>query len=222
MQLTLGPSHDRRIFSMTLPITPKFNNSRLKKLWLKTNKMLEGNKIACLVSGGMDSALLYFLLLEENFKTGNHFIITPYTILRMGAENPANNVIKWIHDYYKIPKVDLNIVGDPTLPENQQVDSGIHAIIGKVSDFLYIGIIDDRPEHYIDWDKVTFVESYQIRYPFLNLQKSHIIDLYIQKNILELIALTTSCCTSGEISCGICNGCAARDWGFNQLGLRSQ
>jgi hypothetical protein len=219
MKIQVGPKHDRRFLNFILPQIPNFSNPILKKLYFKTNNVLiNGDKIGCLVSGGIDSAILYFLLIEENINTGNKFQITPYTILRIGAETPARNVINWIHQYYGLPKTDLNIVGDPTLPQIEQVDSGFSQILGKEVDFIYMGIIADRPEHYVNWFKYEFKETFYFRYPLLHLEKSHVIDLFVQKNVLDLIRLTTSC-NDGQLACGTCNGCTARRWGFEQLNI---
>lgn len=216
MKLECGPHNDRRIFSLELPTIPTFPYEHIRKLWIRSNNLIQGNKIGCLVSGGADSALLYFLMLEENINTGNRFEIIPYTILRIGAKIPAQNVINWIHKFYNIPQIKLNIIGNPGLPEMQQVNSGIFEILGSKVDYVYLGIIADRPEHYINWDNVKFEETVQRKYPFLNLEKSHIIDLYYKKNLKELLDLTRSC-NIGEEPCGHCNGCIARSWGIEQI-----
>jgi len=217
MKIECGPKHDLRIFELNLPNFPYIDKPWLEKLWMKTNNFIKGNKIGCLVSGGADSALLYFLMLEENRKTGNKYEIIPYTILRIGAKKPAQNVINWIHKFYNIPEIQLNIIGDPDLPEIQQVNSGIFEILGSKVDYVYLGIIADRPEHYINWDNVKFEETVQRKYPFLNLEKSHIIDLYYKKKLKELFDLTRSCNIGEDEPCGHCNGCMARIWGIEQI-----
>lgn len=219
MKFECGPHDDRRIFSLELPIIRTFPYEHIRKLWLRSNNLIQGNKIGCLVSGGADSALLYFLLIEENINTGNRYEIIPYTILRIGAKIPAQNTLDWIHDYYNMPRIPLNIVGDPTLEEIHQVESGAKDVLGISVDYLYLGFIDDRPEHYINWFKTSFKETFQRRYPFLNLEKSHIIDLYYKKNLFDLLKVTTSCNTGSVPACGTCNGCIARIWGIEQMEL---
>jgi hypothetical protein len=219
MLIECGPSHDRRTLNFSLPFEPKFYSDKTRKLWLRINGLKEGNKIGCFVSGGADSALLYYLLIEENINTGNQFEIIPYTILRIGAREPAQNTIDWVHDNYHMPRIPLNVVGDPNLEEIHQVESGVKDVLGITVDYLYLGIIDDRPEHYVNWFKAKFNETVQRKYPFLNLEKSHIIDLYHQKNLFDLLKVTTSCNTGSIPACGTCNGCEARSWAFQELGL---
>lgn len=220
MRIICGPTHDRRIFQFELPLIPEFKNNITMNLFYRNREINGNNNIGVLVSGGIDSALLYFLILEENITAGLRYNIIPYTILRIGASKPALAVLNWIHNYYKLPLTDLNVVGDPLLPEIDQVQSAIDRLLKNNVDFLYVGVMEDRPEHYVNSYDVKFKDSYRLRYPLLNLQKSHIIDLYIQKNITELIRLTSSC-NVGEfrdiMPCGVCNGCQAKQWALGQM-----
>jgi len=220
MIVECGPSHDRRSLSLVLPSIPKFDSELTRNLYRKLNKMVSGNEIGILISGGLDSAILYFLLIKENIETGEKFNITPFTMIRKeGSRYYAKGVINWINDYYGLPKVELNIVGDNTLAEIQQVESAVKEVLHRKIDFMYLGIIESRPEHSINWTRYTFKETFNRKYPFLNLQKSHVIDLYIKFNLFELLKITHSCAINEQIKCGYCNGCNEREWGFSQLGL---
>lgn len=223
MEITCGPKHDLRLLSLNLPMVPCFKNDTIKNLFYKKNDICGNDTIGVLVSGGIDSALLYFLLLEENINTGSKYNIIPYTILRIGACDPALAVINWIQRYFKLPLTDLNVVGNPSLEEIDQVQSGIDDILANNIDFLYVGVMQDRPEHYVNSYSIKFKDTYRIRYPLLNLQKSHIIDLYMQKNIIELLSYTSSCNVGylrDKEPCGQCNGCGAKQWALDQLGYR--
>ena len=220
MILECGPKHDRRQLNLSLPYIPIIENLNLKKLYLRSRNIITGQQIGVLVSGGVDSAILYFLLHLENNLTGNKFIITPYTIMRKeGSRYYSKPVQDWIHNYFNLPNIELNVVGNNTLPEAQQVSSGINDIFEKQTDFLYLGIIQSRPEHSIGWARPKFTETDKVRLPFLNLQKNHVIDLYRQFNVLELLNLTYSCAINETDACGYCNGCNERTWGFNDLRL---
>jgi hypothetical protein len=220
MIVECGPANDRRIMSLQMPLVPTFESLYMRKIFKKFNGIENENDIAILVSGGLDSAILYFLLIQENINTGKKFNITPFTMMRKeGSRYYAKNVINWIHRFYGIPEIELNLVGDNTLPEIQQVESAIAEIFSKQISFVYIGIIEARPEHSINWFRAKFNETVNRKYPFLKLQKSHIIDLYLQNNLLELLSLTYSCAVSEKLACGRCNGCNERFWGLSQYGL---
>lgn len=219
MKIKCGPKHDQRFLNFELPYLPKLRNVYTKQLYLRTNNLIQGNSIGCLVSGGADSVLLYFLLIEENLSSGNKFIITPYTIARKGASAPAQNCINYIHDYFQLSRIKLNLIGNPNLPEVEQVESGITDILGRQVDYVYLGIMEDRPEHYQNYLNLKFIETQHRKYPLLNLQKSHIVDLYLKKKLLSLFKLTTSCNKGLWPACGQCNGCEALRWGINEIGI---
>lgn len=158
------------------------------------------------------------MLLKENLLTGNKFKIIPYTILRKeGSKYHAQKVINYIQRCFNLFETELNVVGDNTLPEIQQVESGIKDILHKTVDYVYLGIIESRPEHSQGWWRFKFTETFHRKYPLLNLQKSHVMDLYSQNNLMDLLNLTHSCAVNEVDPCGKCNGCKERQWGAEQL-----
>jgi len=175
-------------------------------------------KVGVLVSGGMDSALLYYLLVKLNVEQGFTHKITPYTILRKdGSCQFAQSIIDYVHNQFKLPQVLTEIVGDTTLSETQQVESGCRDVLEK-SNILYLGLIEELAIHTIGWrDPVKWIEEETRKYPFKNLNKSHIVDLIYHFNQETLFELTRTCNISGP-RCGSCNGCNERQWGFDQLG----
>lgn len=217
MIINCGPTHDIRTMQLELPSLPYLENKTFKNLYRKLNGLNKENEIGVLFSGGADSALLYFLLLEEHYTVSSSFRITPYTIMREGSKIHAQRVINWIHRYYRLDDVALNVVGDHSLPDHQQVESGVREILSNKADFVYLGIIESRPEHSYGWWRHKFKETLQRKYPLLNLQKSHIIDLYYQKNLTDLLAITFSCNLSQHEPCNQCNGCLERNWGMNEV-----
>lgn len=217
MIINCGPKHDIRTLNLQLPPQPQFSNTLAKNLYRKLNGLNKENEIGVLFSGGADSALLYFLLLEEHLNTQSSYRFTPYTILREGSRIHAQSVINWIHRYYGLAETALNVVGDPQLPDHQQVESGVREILLGKADFVFLGIIESRPEHSHGWWRHKFEETLQRKYPLLNLQKSHIIDLYYQKNLKDLLAITFSCNLSQHQPCNRCNGCLERNWGINEI-----
>ncbi|NBP00413.1 MAG: hypothetical protein EBU90_09880, partial [Proteobacteria bacterium] len=211
------PLWDRRYLDFELPVYTPISNPILENLYRRSQKLKRDYRIGVLVSGGLDSALLYYLMLLENQRTGNKFIITPYTILRKeGSKNYAIKVINHIHNLFLLNHIDLNIVGDNQLEEIQQVESGAKDVLIE-NDFVYIGIIESRPEHSINWLRGKFTETVRRRYPLLNLQKSHIIDLFYKFNLVSLIPITHSCAVRELVPCLNCNGCNERSWGFKEM-----
>lgn len=215
MNFNLGPLHDRRTISISLPKYPESPSA--KRVFSNLHGLTFNYKIGVLVSGGLDSAILYYLLLKLNMEN-NYFQITPYTILRKeGSKNYAIKVINHIHNLLNLNSIELNLVGNNTLPEVQQVDSGVKDILQK-NDFAFVGIIEARPEHSIGWQRFKFYPTQRIKYPLLNLQKSHIVDLIYQNNLESILSVTHSCAIDELVPCGYCNGCNERSWGFKEMG----
>lgn len=220
LELPCGPDHDRRLFKLSFPAPIPKIGTHLTKLYLKNKNLIEHKRIGILVSGGIDSAILYYLLTKLNVENNNQFIITPYTILRKeGSKTYALPIINYVQNKFNLPITSLNVVGDNTLPEIQQVESGVKDMFKNGEEYAYLGIIDSREEHSVNWLRWKPVETFNRRYPLLNLQKSHVIDLYKQYNLLDFLELTYSCALNEINACGNCNGCNERKWGLQQVGL---
>jgi Queuosine biosynthesis protein QueC len=198
MIITCGKPH--RTIEISLPATPA--------------------KIGIFISGGMDSALLYFLLLRENQNLGNIHEITPLTIIRKeGSKYFAKLVIAHVNSCYNIAYTDPLIVGDNTLPEEEQVKSGVHEAWDLGFQMVYVGMIEQLPQHMIDWTPIPYRESAKFRTPLKTLDKSYIVDLIKHYNQEALFYITHSCSLLELGRCNHCNGCNERTWGFDQLGL---
>jgi hypothetical protein len=209
MIITCGPSDDKRTITITLPE--------------------EKTKIGVLVSGGLDSAILYYLMLLENKNTGNLHEILPISMLRSeGSRYFSNIVVGHVNAAFKIPFNEAQLVGDNTLPDDQQVKSAVEQAL-NVEGFqiIYAGLIEQLPQHMVDWKPIPSKENKRFKTPLVTFNKSHIIDLIVQFKQEPLFYITHSCsiqkfqvgrCTTVR-KYGGCNGCNERAWGFSQLGL---
>lgn len=200
MQIECGNSLDRRLLNLNLPTTPSL--------------------LGVLVSGGIDSAILYYLMLEENRRLGNLHVIKPLTIQRKeGSRYFANLVVAHVQSSFGQKYKAPIIVGNNALPEDQQVRSGVNQAYRMGYAQVYVGVIDQIPEHTIGWEKIGYDENEFYRIPLVNLQKFHIIDLVNQFGQQGLFYITHACDQLEMTRCNTCNGCRERNWGFNQLGL---
>ena len=198
MQITCGPAHDRRTLTLDLPTT---------------------SKIGVLVSGGVDSALLYYLLLHTKHQTNNPVEITPIVIHRKeGSKYFARPIVERINQLFDINKKPKQL-GNTMLPEPEQVASAVrHAFNLLQLETVYLGVISNREEHLIGFDPIPIIEHHSVQLPFEHLEKSHVIDIYYQLGIEYLLPFTHSCDQHETVACGSCNGCRERIWGFNQIG----
>jgi hypothetical protein len=198
MLFECGPIHDRRLLNIDLP--DKF-------------------RIGVFVSGGIDSALLYYLLMKMNFEAGNTYQVIPFTVLRKeGSSHYANPIINYINSLFGKSPQKLIEVGNNALPEDQQVRSGVIDVLKRMSiaDTVYVGVIQALDIHMEGWSPIPARETPRFKTPFKDLNKSHVIDLVYQLNQEWLFHLSHSCIHDiGR--CGQCNGCNERSWAFAQL-----
>lgn len=200
MKIICGPKEDRREIELVLPDTGKI--------------------IGVFVSGGIDSAILYYLLCYLNKQEGNQKNILPLTVTRReGSRYFSKMVIDYIHTELGLPKMPPGIVGDPTLNDDQQVRSGVlQAIFEYDISPVYVGVIQAQPEHMVGWQPIPAPEDKNFKTPFKDLNKSHIIDIVYQYGQEFLFNITHSCAVKEIGRCGTCNGCRERQWAFDRVG----
>lgn len=198
MIITTGPEHDRRTVNVALPTTPQ--------------------KIGVLVSGGMDSAILYYLTLLENKRIGNIHTIIPLIVQRKeGSKNFAQLVVAHVNSQFDLPHSNFIYVGNNTLAEEEQVKSGVMEAYATGFDRVYVGLIQQLPQHMIGWQPIPYQQSERFRTPLKDFNKSHIVDLIRQYKQEALYYITHSCSATELGRCNQCNGCNERSWGFEQL-----
>ena len=191
---------DERVVQIKLPDTPA--------------------KIAVFVSGGLDSAILYYLILKAYITQGIAHQIIPFTVNRTeGCRYFARPVIAHVHSQFNIPYRDPHEVGDPSLPGHLQVMSGATSVMHMGFDAIYGGVISQLPEHIIGYDPAPTGNPEIIKLPFKDLTKGYIIDLVVRHKQEALFYLTHSCSILEIGKCNSCNGCNERNWGFAQCGL---
>jgi len=178
-------------------------------------------KIAILISGGLDSAILYYLLLKANAEQGYLHQIIPFTVNRTeGSRYFSRPVIAHVHSQFNIPYKEPHMVGDPSLPGHLQVMSGANSIM-HMGGFhsIYGGVITQLPEHIIGYDPAPAGDSDVIKLPFKDITKGYVVDLVVRHKQQALFYLTHSCSILEIGKCNACNGCNERNWGFAQCGL---
>lgn len=198
MQLECGPETDRRVLTVSLA---------------------EYQKIGVFVSGGVDSALLYYLLQLENIQTGSSRLIRPIVIHRReGSKYYSYPVIEHINRMLNIDARPVRL-GNTALPEPEQVKTAVLQAFRLPPHFeaVYVGVIVNRPEHMIGFDQIKIEDHERVFMPLKNLEKCHIIDLYYTLGIQDILNITFSCDQSETVECGTCNGCRERQWGFDQV-----
>jgi len=180
------------------------------------------------LSGGIDSAALLCLILEERKLRRLDIPVTAFTInKRDGPAYHAVNVLNKIREHFNIEIEHINDIPND-LDADKKGNIGlkcmeyIHGL--KPHMLLYMGINrmapDDirpfRQQLLIDYGIEQVTRYY--RAPFLFLHKPQILDILYKLNCEDIIPYTHSCTVLKDGKCGECYSCKEREWGFTLLG----
>lgn len=163
-------------------------------------------KIGIFLSGGLDSALLYYLIKNEA-QLGLHSIM-PIVIKKTEYTIPT---VTKILDYFN-NQHPLTVVKGP-------IQNAITKCPSYGCSRVYVGTIKELPEFLINWQSSTYPESLFFRTPFKDLNKSDIVKLALKEKQEKLFEITHSCAVLPIGRCGTCNRCRERAWAFNSLDL---
>jgi 7-cyano-7-deazaguanine synthase in queuosine biosynthesis len=159
------------------------------------------------VSGGLDSAILYHLLIKENPET------VPLLVFKNADQQQyAITVINYLQSYHRIQV-------DPVRLHSSKVKIAISEALAKGFDRVYLGTTKELEEFLVGWEPNNFKNYPQIQGPFSDLDKSQVINIVIQNGMEHLFTITHTCAEQSLGRCGHCNRCRERAWGFSQLGL---
>jgi 7-cyano-7-deazaguanine synthase in queuosine biosynthesis len=202
-------------------MTPKLEISLFDGTTFKLQLPLLRRNIGVLVSGGLDSALLYYLAKSLEIQD-DRYKVTPYTLNRDdGSKNHAQLVIDYVHDKLNIERLSTIYMPILQTDSNAQVTEGISKLLKEKLSLVYVGIITTLPKHALHGvGSPYFPADYElVNYPLKHLTKDHVVDMIIKLGIDKLFELTHSCVYDTVGRCNKCNRCNERDWAFNQLGL---
>lgn len=163
--------------------------------------------VGVFVSGGLDSALLYHLLLKE------HDNVVPLLVFRNSDQQQyALNVIKHTQS-----KFGSNIC--PIFLKSTDVKSGIAESLRLGFKLVYVGVTRELDEFLVGWESNNFRNTQWCQGPFSELDKSQVVDLVRENNLEELFLITHTCAAQSQGRCLTCNRCRERAWAFSRLGL---
>jgi 7-cyano-7-deazaguanine synthase in queuosine biosynthesis len=173
----------------------------------------ENARPGIMLSGGADSTLVLWLLLKNKIKP-KAFVVDR----KNGSVESSRRVIDWINQYFNIKYKYPTIVGDPTLPHDQQVGSGLKEIRSRrLATHIFLGTTQNPPITLPGNPPVrpTSIRTRAYIAPFLLSNKQDIYQIYKENNILELFDLTQSCEIYQDKHCGECFSCHERKWSMD-------
>lgn len=175
-------------------------------------------KIGILISGGIDSTILYYILSINKFE---HQSIHLFSMLPQKSKfdifkHRISNITEFISK-------KTNVLSDVTYFSKIIIlRKAVDLILQSGMDCVYTGCnkvpdIQFPIKNIIPGDSPPFrgpaLNENHIR-PFIDIEKPEIIKLYYKYNIQELMTLTHSCGFSLIQECGECFFCLEKKWGI--------
>jgi len=207
----VGPHWDKRLIDLKIPD--------------------DVNEVAVMVSGGMDSAILFYALKVLNpTKTIKTFCV-PREV--DNSLHHSLNVHKKISTMLDSGIPSPEILGnansiDSTKPTGDLVRSKKFKLVyDGVNHQVPLGFDFGIPEEFntlqsrgmANGQRPWNIDVPGLKTPFLHLYKYHIVDLFYRFDAEELIEVTHSCTATKEGHCYDCMWCHERQWAFKQLNL---
>jgi len=181
--------------------------------------------IGVMLSGGMDSSLMLFLILKEMLNLEKTVTLTVFNVPRHNSKTQSRKIVNFLEKEFNT-SINLTHIGDVTLPHNKIINVPVGYILdNKLVERVYSGINQNPP---FEFPNVTapkrkspdLVIPDNLSFPFIRLYKTHILEIYKKFNILRLADLTQSC--EGHINnirCNTCFHCYERAWAYKELNL---
>jgi len=211
MLIECGPDYDRKQLNLTVD---------------------QNVSVALTMSGGMDTALLTYLVALELLETNRNpsdYIKWIFTIpKRDGAELYPDKIIEWINRKLGITLPNKTIIKIPNLHSvyhSKQVWNSILYALDKYNpDKIYMGDQRAAPDSANISEPIPHRSSTlegplpdRVLFPFNHLYKYHTVDAFFKLGISDLIDLTHSCTQEFTSRCGKCYHCLERQWAFDEL-----
>src|ERR1035437_5115057 len=136
------------------------------------------DNIGVLLSGGMDSALLLYLLLLEKITINSKTEITIFNVpnVKDDAAIHSLRIIRFLENYFSI-KLNFKYTGDTTLPHYMIINQPAADIINtNMVDILYSGVTQNPPNFFMQGPyrrRPDMPTPPRYSYPFLKLYKTH-------------------------------------------------
>jgi len=172
-----------------------------------------------LLSGGLDSAILLYLLIKNNPKIN----LTIFTIPKHdGSALYAGPIVEHFNKKFNLSLPTPIFVGNPNVHHAEQSTIAILEIFTKHTiDYLFMGVNTNPPElDNLDGApkrKLTS-SSPKLLYPFAHMLKDEIIKIMFDEEQEDLMNITHSCTEQKVGRCNQCWQCTERSWAFKQLG----
>ena len=177
-------------------------------------------KYGIMMSGGLDSSILFYLLVESN----PNIDLQPFTIPKYdGAALYVDNIISYVNQKLKLTIPKTFFVGNPNLHHREQSFIAILEIFRNYKIDHLFNAVNKNPPHLESYPGAPArdknIKNEKLLVPFINLYKSDILKMLPDQN---LVYITHSCTEQKVGRCHLCWQCKERAWAFEELGLEDK
>jgi len=187
---------------------------------MQTTNFIPANAthIGIMVSGGLDSALMLYLVSKENKEKDFPVQLDVLTVYRSDqAKDHSSRITKIIEELNDIT-LNKYEVGDPTAPSDVQVVRGVFDALMMKKIPLVIMATTINPEHLKKHENAPVRNPDQfpgILQPWGEITKDNIVK-YIKENNLDVLIKNSHSCTVHSFKhCGKCFNCIERKWALD-------
>ena len=181
-------------------------------------------KVAILVSGGFDSALLLWLYANLQIPEGCSLLAVT-TDRGRGAKEFAKNIVKLVSEQTgtRIEHVILPVA--PMTDHSIQVRGPVRQALDRKMFDCAICADTTNPDIELNGvapNRLPVEEQHtktQWRFPFLHVDKSYTVQLVNDLGLDWVMELSHTCTESSAYRCNTCWQCQERAWAFNQTNL---
>ena len=191
------------------------------------NFILEGyNKVGLFVSGGLDSALMLYLITKEIKEKNSNVEFITYTVDQKvkNSKYHASTIIKIVEQLNDIKITNVEVGGqDYAHPDFEGMYGVLDALnrerfTEKMIDMIYLATtnVPDDLKDVSGAPKRHPQSFFKVTQPWGEISKDQVVEYILRNNLLDLIKNTHSCTVLGNKHCGECWNCKERIWAFEK------
>lgn len=180
---------------------------------LLLNKIKPTDRLGIMLSGGMDSALLLYLLAR------NIDIIKTFTVPKTdGAKHYVEPIVDWINQKLNKQIEKPKFIGNPLVYHANIINVALKSIENEYDVLYFAGNL--YPEHILPNGPNRVRRNHpKHRQPFFDYYKTDIVQAYVDYDIMDLLKLTHTCTECEFGRCNSCWQCRERIWAFDKLNI---
>ena len=182
-------------------------------------------KLGLMVSGGLDSALLLYLITKEIKDKQLDVELMTYTVNKQNVNSTvhANNIIKIIENLNDI-KINNAIVGSDEAHSDYEIIFGVSDALNRERKtniplgILYLATtaVPEELAKEAGAPARSRQTNFAVVQPWGAETKDNVVKLAVENKLFTLIENSHSCTTRSDYHCGGCWMCKERKWAFEK------